>query len=159
MTYIREVKPLVKTTRLHELTRSTTQTVSSGDVIKFDTLRSTSAGGLSNNASTGEITLSSSYRYLLIASLDVSRTSTTDDVRVAFFSGSTEIAIVDGGYDATWTYHASSTSAGNYTNCTMQAWYVPAAAPASPITLKIFDVSNSSTINTTMSVLVIETEV
>ena len=159
MTYVKEVKALAKTTRLHELTRSTTQTVNAGDVIKFDTLRSTSSGGVANNASTGEITLSSSYRYLLIASLDVSRASTTDDVRVAFFSGSTEIAIANGGYDATWTYHAPPTSAGNYTNCTMQAWYVPAAAPASPVTLKIFDVGNSSTINTTMSMLIIETEV
>lgn len=159
MTYVREVKALAKTTRLHELTRSTTQTVNAGDVIKFDTLRSTSSGGVSNNASTGEITLSSSYRYVLIASLDVSRASTSDNVRVAFFDGSTEIAIGDGGYDATWTYHPSSTSAGNYTNCTMQAWYCPSAAAVSPVTLKIFDIGNSSTINTAMSLLIIETEV
>jgi len=132
--------------------------VNSGDVIKFDTVRSTSSGGVSNNSSTGEITLSSSYRYTLIASLDVSRAATTNSVRVAWFDGATELVASTGGYDATWTYHGAAATS-NLTNNTMQAWYIPEGAPASPVTLKVFDVGNNSTINTSMSVLIIETEV
>ena len=158
MTYVLGPRAVPKKTRIHELTLSSSQTVNSGDVIKFDTLRSTSSGGVSNNSTTGEITLSSSYRYTLIASLDVSRASITNSVRVAWFDGATELVASTGGYAATWTYHASSAT-NNLTNNTMQAWYVPAGAPASPVTLKVFDVGNNSTINTSMSVLVIETEV
>lgn len=159
MTYTLTADAIPKKTRMYELTRSTTQTVNSGDVIKFDTLRSTSSGGVSNNSTTGEIALSSSYRYVLIASLDVSRASTTNSVRVAWFDGATELVASTGGYDATWTYHNSGVTSSGMTNATMQAWYMPEGAPASPVTLKVFDVANGSTVNTTMSVLIIETEV
>ena len=159
MTYVIGVKPVPKKTRMIELTRSTTQSVNAGDVVKFDTVRTTQAGGgVSNNSTTGEITLSSSYRYLVIASLDVERASTTESIRLAFFDGTTELVPSTGGFDATWEYHSASGTTGQ-PNSTLQAWYMPTAAAASPITLKIFDVGNSSTSNTTMSVIIIETEV
>lgn len=158
MTHIIKLNnPYERATNMHELSLSSSQTVSSGDIIKFDTLRSTSSGGVSNNSSTGEITLSSSYRYSLIASVDIERASTTDDIRVAFFDGATEITPANGGFDATWEYHASSSTTGQ-PNCTLQAWYTPSGAAASPVTLKVFDISNNSTITTGMTVLILEVE-
>jgi hypothetical protein len=93
----------------------------------------------------------------LIASLDIERASTTDDVRVAFFDGATEITPANGGFDATWEYHASGATTGQ-PNSTLQAWYTPDGAAASPVLLKVFDVSANSTINTSMTILILEVE-
>ena len=54
-----------------EYTKSTSQTVSSGDVIVFDTKRSTGSDGTSVDSSTGVISLSGARNYWVQASLAV----------------------------------------------------------------------------------------
>ena len=60
-----------------EFSKSSTQTVSVGDIITFDatTKRSTGSDSVSLNSSTGVITLSSSKRYWVQASIAVERSS------------------------------------------------------------------------------------
>ena len=159
MTYKTPSESIVATTRIYELTLSTDQTVDSGDVIKFDTLRQTSAGGgVSNNSTTGAITLDSNHRYFLQCSIDVTRASTSNSIRVAFFDSDSdsELTVSDGAYDAAWIYHASSVITAQ-PNPTLQAEYIPSGVPVSPIKLKVFDVGNSSTLNTNFSLIIVET--
>lgn len=58
-----------------EYTKSTSQTVSSGDVITFDTKRTTGSDSTSVNSSTGVISLDGSRRYWVQASLAVTMSS------------------------------------------------------------------------------------
>ena len=158
MTYLTPSLKVTATTRIYELTLSSDLTVNSGDVIKFDTLRNTSSGGgVTNNASTGEITLSSSFRYFLQCSVDITRASNLNSLRVAFFdaSANTELVVADGGYDATWIYHSRFIGTGQH-NPTLQAEYIPPSAAVSSVKIKVFDVGNNSTINTNCSLIIIE---
>ncbi|MGA1738682.1 MAG: hypothetical protein ACO4AM_05325 [Candidatus Nanopelagicaceae bacterium] len=63
-----------------EFSKSSTQTVSAGDIILFDstTKRSTGSDGVSVNSSTGVISLSSSKRYWIQASIAIERTSNSE---------------------------------------------------------------------------------
>ena len=158
MSYLTPPAKVIATTRIYELSLSTAQTVNSGDVVKFDTVRvTTSGGGVSNNSSTGDITLNSSYRYFLQCSFDITRASITDSIRVAFFNSTTnaELTVSEGSYDATWTYH-SKTSTYAQPNPTFQAEYIPVGIAVSPIQIKVFDVSNNSQINTNFSLIIVE---
>ena len=160
MTYLTPLAALPALTRIYELSLSTSQTVSSGDVIKFDTVRATSSGGgVTNDSTTGAITLSTSYRYFIQCSIDVTRASNTDSIRVAFFDSDldAEIGINDGGYDSTWTYHAPS-STTTQPNATLHAEYIPTSTAVSPIKVKVFDVGNNSEINTNFSMIIVETK-
>ena len=58
-----------------EYTKSTSQTVSSGDVITFDTKRTTGSDGTSVDSSTGVISLNGSRNYWVQASLSVTMSS------------------------------------------------------------------------------------
>tara|TARA_Y100001973_G_C5198830_1_gene336186 strand:- start:2469 stop:2954 length:486 start_codon:yes stop_codon:yes gene_type:complete len=158
MTYKTPSRAINAKTRIYELTLSTGQTVNSGDTIKFDTLRQTEAGGgVTNNATSGAITLSNDFRYFLQCSIDVDRVSNLNSIRVAFFNSDldTELTVSDGAYDAAWIYH-SSTVITAQPNPTLQAEYIPTGAAISPIKIKVFDVGNNSTINTNFSLIILE---
>lgn len=161
MTYLTPASLITATTRIYELTLSTDQTVNAGDVIKFDTMRTTSAGGgVTNNSSTGAITLSNSYHYWLQCSIDITRASNLNSLRVAYFDSDndTELTVSDGSYDATWTYHASGSVSGQ-PNATLQAEYIPASTAVSPIKLKVFDVGDNSLVNTNCSLIIVESSI
>jgi len=153
MTYLLNASTTEKTTRLYELSLSSNLSVSSGDVIVFDTLRSSSSGGLSYNTTTGVITLSAAYTYMLWASVDITRSSTTGSFRVAFFNEATntEIDVSGGGYDVTWNHDGGGIGTGN---TTLQAHYVPNDDQLSNVTLRAPLVSGSA--NTNFSIIIIE---
>lgn len=153
MTYLLNAETASKTTRLYELSLSSDLSISSGDVIVFDTLRSSSSGGLSYNTTTGVITLNSSYTYMLWASIDITRSSATGSFRVAFFNEatSTEIDVSGGGYDVTWNHDAGGVGTGN---TTLQAHYVPDGDQLSNVTLRAPLVSGDA--NTNFSMIIIE---
>ena len=70
--------------RLIELSHSSAQTVSSGSTVAFDTLTASDAGhGV--NLSNGVISLDTSRRYWIQASMHVDRASTTSSWEFAFF--------------------------------------------------------------------------
>tara|TARA_Y100000114_G_scaffold111013_1_gene104755 strand:- start:10742 stop:11230 length:489 start_codon:yes stop_codon:yes gene_type:complete len=147
-------------TRLHELYFTSAQTVSAGDVLKFDSIRSTSSGGgIAYNSSTGVFTTSDQHRYFFHFSLDVTRNNKSDDVRVAFFDSdtNTEINISEGHYDATFGWHHETTTHNALPNATMQAQYIP-LKNAKNVYLKIFDIGNNSSINTNCSMIIIEAD-
>ena len=147
-------------TRLHELYYTSAQTVSAGDVLKFDSIRSTSSGGgVSYNSSTGVFTTSDQHRYFFHFSLDVTRALNTNSVRVAFFDSdsNSEIDIIEGHYDATWAYHDPNSGSSSLPNATMQAQYIPVSV-AKNVYLKIFDIGNNSSVNTNCSMIIVETE-
>ena len=144
-----------KGTTAIELTLSSAQTISTNDVIAFDTLRATGPHELSLNASTGEITLSGSKTYWVQASIDVNRSSTTSSFRFAWIDqAGTEISAANGGFDATWEYHASTPST-NAPNATTVANYI-SSDPVQSIRLKTMAVQPASTANTMMSVIIFE---
>ena len=144
-----------KGTTAIELTLSSAQTISTNDVIAFDTLRATGPYELSLNASTGEITLSGSKTYWVQASIDVNRSSTTSSFRFAWIDqAGTEISAANGGFDATWEYHAVATTT-NAPNPTSVANYI-SSNPVQSIRLKTMAVQPASTANTQMSVIIFE---
>lgn len=144
-----------KGTTAIELTLSSAQTIITNDVIAFDTLRASGPYELSLNSSTGEITLSGSKTYWVQASIDVNRISTTSDFRFAWIDQTgTEISAANGGFDATWEYHVSS-STTNAPNATTVANYI-SSDPVQSIRLKAMNVAASSTANTSMSVIIFE---
>jgi len=155
MTYLMNAGTLSKNTRLYELSLSSNLFLNSGDVVIFDTLRSSSAGGLSYNTTTGVITLNSSYTYMLWASVDITRSSSTGSFRVAFFNEATnsEITTSGGGYDVTWNHDGGAKGTGN---TTLQAHYVPDNDQLSNVTLRAPLVSGDA--NTNFSMIIIETE-
>lgn len=144
-----------KGTTAIELTLSSAQTIVINDIIAFDTLRASGPYELSLNSSTGEITLSGSKTYWIQASIDVNRSSTTSSFRFAWIDqAGTEISAANGGFDATWEYHLSSSSS-NAPNPTTVASYV-SSNPVQSIRLKTMAVQPASTANTQLSVIIFE---
>lgn len=148
MSYLGLVEPSLTT--IIEISKSTSQTASAGDVVTFDTLRATSTGhGVSINSTTGEISLTSGREYQVTASLDVNRSASNDSFRFAWIDSSgTEITVNNGGYDA--NFKSSSVESS-----TLTAVYQPSTL-TSPIRLKAFNLGSSSTINVSTSVTIIE---
>lgn len=133
---------------LLEISKSTTQTVSSGDIVLWDTIRATGTHGVTVNSSTGEITLDTSKHYHLRCSLDVQRSSYSD-MRFAFVdSAGNIISAEEGGYDANLFENGQRTF-------TMVAVY-QTHSPISPIRLKAVTVGANSTIQTSMSIFALE---
>lgn len=144
----------VAPTCLIQITLSSAQTASSGDVVVFDTIASTSTPSLSLNASTGEITLDSSKHYYIQASIQVDRSSTTSSFNFAWIDSSgTVLTTADGGYDATWDYHDSSITNGDTATCT--ANYIT-RSPTSAVRLKALSLAASSSVRTDTTVFIME---
>ena len=138
-----------------EVTKSSAQTASAGDVVLFDTIRATGSHGVSVNATTGEIGLDTSKHYHIEASIHVDRSSITSSWRFAWIdSNGNEISATDGGYDAEWDYHSPSVSVGT-PNATYVAVY-QSASPLSAIRLKATSLSASSSILTQTALFIVE---
>lgn len=153
MTYLHKIVPM----RMIEVTKSSAQTASSGDIVLFDTIRATGTHGVTVNSSTGEIGLDTSKHYHIEASIHVDRSSTSSSWRFAWVdSNGTEISATDGGYDAEWTWHSSGTSTGT-PNPTYVAVY-QSASPLSAIRLKATLLNASSSILTQTSLFVLEAD-
>jgi|SRR5210317_1081078 hypothetical protein len=139
-------------TCLIQITLSSAQTASSGDVVAFDTIASTSTPALSLNTSTGEITLDSSKHYYIQASIQIDRSSTTSSFNFAWIDSSgTVLTTSDGGYDATWEYHTGTV--GDTATCT--ANYIT-RSPTSAVRLKAITLATSSSVRTDTTVFIME---
>ena len=137
---------------LIQLTLSNTQTASTGDVVLFDTINSTSAPSLSLNATTGEITLDSTKHYYIQASIQVDRSSTTSDFNFAWIDSNNSILTAAvGGYDATWEYHTGNI--GETATCT--ANYIT-RSPTSAVRLKAMTLAVNSSVRTDTTVFIME---
>ena len=120
----------------------------------FDTIRATGSHGVSVNAITGEIGLDTSKHYHIEASIHVERSSTTSSWRFAWIdSNGNEISAADGGYDAEWQYHSTTTF--DSPNATFTAVY-QSSEPLSSIRLKATALASSSSILTQTSVIIVE---
>jgi hypothetical protein len=151
VTYIPKTVPI----QLVEVTLSSDQTASSGDVVLFDTIRATGSHGVSVNATSGEIGLDTSKHYHIEASIHVERSSTTSSWRFAWIDSSgNEISAADGGYDAEWTYYSNPLDF-NVPSGTYVAVY-QATTPLSSIRLKATTLATSSLVLTQTSVIIVE---
>lgn len=141
-----------------EVTLSSAQTASQGDFVLFDTIRATGSHGVSVNSSTGELSLDTTRQYYIQASIDVDRSSTTSSWRFAWVDSSgNEISAADGGYDAEWTWHASSATATNVPNATYTAIYQPNQYQTqTPIRLKATVLNPTSSILTATKLFILE---
>lgn len=150
MTYLHQRVPM----RMIEVTKSSAQTAGSGDIVLFDTIRATGSHGVTVNSSTGEIGLDTAKQYRVQASIHVDRSSTTSSWRFAWIDANgNEISAADGGYDAEWTWHASSaTSAPNATYVAMYQ----SNSPIGSIRLKATLLSASSSILTSTALFILE---
>lgn len=61
-----------------EYRKSSTQTISTGSIITFDTKRTTGGDSVSVNSSTGVVSLSSSKRYWIQATIALTKSANTD---------------------------------------------------------------------------------
>lgn len=138
-----------------EITRSSSQSITTGSICEFDTLRSTGGHSLSLNVSTGEITLDQTKDYYIQASIDITRGSTTSSFSFAWIDevGSV-ISNANGGFDQNWDFH-SSASTTNIPNATMTAMYIT-QAPTAKIRLKAISAASSSSFDTNLSVIIYE---
>ena len=142
--------------RLIELSLSSAQTVSSGSTVAFDTLTASDAGhGVS--VSNGVISLNTSRRYWVQASMHVDRASTSSSWEFAFFDDvqNTEIVATDGGYRAKWAWHDRIVSYGSPT-ATFTATYVSPSTPLGSISLRALTIASNSTIRTDTRIIIIE---
>ena len=140
------------TTRLIELTRSAGLSVATGDVLLFDSLRETSVSGVTNNATTGEITLPLGYEYYIVASIEIDRNANSDSFRIAWVdSNGTEIQAADGGFDCRYDWHSSSVN-NNVPNFTMSA--VLMTSEHSSVYLKCMSMTAGSTMTAQTSILI-----
>lgn len=147
--------PKIASTTLIEVTKSSAQTASSGDIVLFDTIRATGSHGVTVNSSTGVVGLDTSKHYHIEASIDVNRSSTSSSWRFAWVdSTGTEISAADGGYDAEWTYYAN-TAAFDVPSGTYVAVY-QSTSPLSEIRLKATLLGASSSILTQTALIIVE---
>lgn len=151
MTYLHKIVPMT----MIEVTKSSAQTASTGDIVLWDTIRATGTHGVTVNSSTGEIGLDTSKHYHIEASIHVDRSSTSSSWRFAWVdSNGTEISAADGGYDAEWTWHNSSTIYGT-PNPTYVAVY-QSTSPIGSIRLKATLLNANSSILTQTSLFILE---
>lgn len=137
-----------------ELSLSSSQTVSAGDKVIFNTIRASHSGhGVSVDGS-GNITLNTSRNYWMQASFDITRSDTTSDIRLDFANSSgTALNYADGAFHAEWEYHIPTDRGPN---ATFTATYVT-KAPLSSINLKVTTVAANSTVNVGTRILILET--
>ena len=135
-----------------ELRHSADRTVSVGDAVLFDTLKSEGAHGVSVDNS-GNITLDTSREYWIQACFDVDRSATTDSWAFDFYNASTGTVLgtSDGAFQAQYDY-ASTTGK---VNATFTAAYVQ-TAPIGSIVLKATTMTNASTLKSGTRIIIIE---
>lgn len=83
-----------------EYRQSSTQTISTGSIITFDTKRSSGADSVSINSSTGVVTLSASRRYWIQACIAIQNASNLDWELEWEQSNGTALTPADGSFSA-----------------------------------------------------------
>lgn len=83
-----------------EYRKSSTQTISTGSIITFDTKSTTGGDSVSIDSSTGVVSLSSTKRYWIQASIAIEKSSNTDYQIDWEQSDGTAIATSDGNFPA-----------------------------------------------------------
>lgn len=149
------IGPKVQDVAIVEITRSTSQSITTNSICAFDTLRSTGAHTLSLNTSTGEITLDPFKHYYIQASIDITRGTTTSSFSFAWIDeAGAVISNADGSFDQNWDFH-SSTGTLNVPNATMTAMYIT-RSPTAKIRLKATNAASGSSLDTNLSVIIYE---
>ena len=138
--------------RMIEFTKSSSQSIASGDAITFDTKRTSGGDSVSVNSSTGAITLDSSKEYWLTLNLHVERGAITDSFSSSFHDSSSQITASGGGFKSDYSYH-SSVSQANSPTFTAQ---LVVQNPTQTYYAKIDTVGSSSSINTRTSLFILE---
>jgi|DEB0MinimDraft_3_1074331.scaffolds.fasta_scaffold22572_4 hypothetical protein len=95
-----------------EFTKSSDQSMSSGDVLTFDTVRSTGSSTISINSSTGVITPTAGYSYWLLLSEDGERSSTSANFSFSFYDQSGTLLTASSGNASStaWSVGLSATN-------------------------------------------------
>ena len=95
-----------------EFTKSSDQSMSSGDVLTFDTVRSTGSSTISINSSTGVITPTTGYSYWLLLSEDGERSSTSANFSFSFYDQSGTLLTASSGNASStaWSVGLSATN-------------------------------------------------
>lgn len=136
-----------------ELSHSTTQSISTGGIVKFNTQRESHTSGVSVDAS-GNISLNTAYKYWVQASIDINRGTTTSSWEFAFTDGTgTTLDYTDGAFVAQWAYGGTTT----FTNATFTATYV-SESPVSTLRLKAVNAISGSTLNVGTRIFIIEVQ-
>ena len=138
---------------LIELSNSTSQSISTGNIARFDTQRESHTSGVSVDAS-GNISLNTNYKYWIQASIDINRGTTNSSWEFAFVDGTgSALDYTDGAFVAQWSYVGTL----GYTNATFTATYV-SESPVSTLRLKAVNAISGSTLNVGTRILIIEVQ-
>jgi hypothetical protein len=136
-----------------ELSHSSSQSISTGLIAKFNTQRESHTSGVSVDAF-GVISLDTSRKYWVQASIDITRGSTTSSWDFAFVDGSgSALNYTDGAFDAQWDYASTSGTR----NATFTVTYV-SESPVSAIQLKCVSAASGSSLNVGTRIFIIEVE-
>jgi hypothetical protein len=95
-----------------EFTKSSDQSMNSGDTLTFDSVRSTGSSTISINSSTGVITPTAGYSYWLLLSEDGERSSTSANFSFSFYnqSGTLLTASAGNASSTAWSVGLSATN-------------------------------------------------
>jgi hypothetical protein len=136
-----------------EYTQSSTQTISSNDAILWDVERSTSTPAMSINSSTGVITLDSSKRYWIQASMHVTRSSETG-FEFQFQTGAgAAVTPADGGFQIYYTEDASDPVTNSSFVASLMVSY-----PTTTYVLRCTSIALNSTLESQSHLFVMEME-
>lgn len=145
-------------TRMIELSLSANQTINVSQTVLFDTIRASHAGhGVS--LSSGVIQLDQTRNYWMQASMDVTRASTSSNLKFTFHDSSgTAMTAAQGAFPCEWEYY-STTPASGRPNATYTATYVSTGVTESAITLRATTIATGSTINSQgFKIIILEVE-
>lgn len=138
---------------LIELSNSTSQSITTGDIVLFDTQRESHTSGVSVDGS-GNISLNTGYKYWVQASIDIDRGTTSSSWEFAFVDGAgAALDYTDGAFGAQWQYVGTGTK----TNATFTATYV-SESPVSTLRLKAVSAASGSTLNVGTKIFIIEVQ-
>lgn len=140
-----------KTVRMIEFRNSSSQSISSGDAIVFDTKKTSGGDSVSVNSSTGAITLDSSKSYWLTLNLHVDRGATSQSFSSAFYDSGGQITAENGGFNSDYTVGVIS----NSYSPTFTAQFV-IHNPNDTYYAKMISVGSSSSIDTRTSLFILE---
>lgn len=137
-----------------EYTQSSAQTISTNSVITWDNKKTTGSDSVSINSSTGVITLDSSRRYWIQASIHVTRPNSTSDIEFEFQTSSgTTVLPTDGGFKMIYV----EDNVAPYINSSFVASLM-VSYPSTTYKLLCTNVANNSTFAPQSSLFIMELE-
>lgn len=153
MTYL---TPRVSKCAWVEYRQSSAQTISTNSIITFDTKRTTGGDSVSINSSTGVVSLSSSKRYWIQASISIER-STNDDYEINWEeSDGTALVEADGNFPA-YSRRVTGVTAYPFANSSFVASLM-VDEPSTDYRLKVTACPANSTVLSWTHLFIIELE-